>query len=110
MTLHELLSALNAVNDYTKIGHIVKDVASFTPETDDEYHARKLWQEFLKTYFQNKYSAYITATTIKQVLDASNEIYNPEKLERCAAFIRTKLKPAQIITDDWLIYFVRKFR
>ena len=110
MTLTELLQALNSVSDYTKLGHLIKEPAAFTPETDAEYNAKLCWEKFLNTFFQNRYSAYITADTIKSILDASSEIYNPEKLERCAAFIRNKLRPAQIITDQWLIYFVRKFR
>ncbi len=110
MTLNELLAALNDIDDYTRLGHLIKDAPSFKPETDKEYHAFLLWKDFLNTFFQNKYSAYITAETIKSVLDNSGEIYNPEKLERVAAYIRNKLKPAQIITDNWLIYFVRRFR
>ncbi len=110
MILAELLESLNRVNDYTKLGHLIKDPATFTPENDNEYLAKLAWQKFLNNFFQNRYSAYITADTIKSVMDASGEIYNPEKLERCAAFIRNKLKPAQLITDKWLIYFVRKFR
>lgn len=110
MTLHELLQALNEINDYTRLGHLIKEPGTFKPETDAEYNAKLCWDKFLNTFFQNRYSAYITAETIKTILDASAEIYNPEKLERCAAFIRNKLKPAQLITDQWLIYFVRKFR
>ena len=49
MTLHELLSALNALDDYTKIGHLIKDATSFVPETDAEYHAKRLWEHFFRT-------------------------------------------------------------
>lgn len=109
-TLSEMLGAFNDVKDHTRLGFMIKYPTKFEPENDHEYHAYRLYKQFLETYFNNHYSAYITAETIKQVLDSSDEIYNPAKLERCAAFIRNKLRPTQVLTDDWIIYFVRRFR
>ena len=110
MTLSELIGAFNDFQDNTRLGFMIKYPNKFEPQTDHEYHAFRLYKTFLETYFNNHYSAYITADTIKMILDSYNEIYNPAKLERCATFIRNKLKPTQILTDDWILYFVRKFR
>lgn len=110
MQLKELVSAFASFDDYTRLGHLVKDCGNFVPLNDSEFNAKSLWCEFLKTFFDNKFSAYITSDTIKDILDSHHEIYNPAKIDKVASFLRNKLKPAQPITDEWLIYFVRRFR
>lgn len=108
--LKDFFAALIAVDDCTRLGHLLKDGDKFIPETDAEYHARFMLREICKHYFDDNYSAFITADKIKQLLDEKQEIYDPNKLERAATFIRNKLRPAQIITADWIVWFIRRFR
>ena len=105
-----MLCAFTSINDYTRLGHLIKEPQNFIPQDDNEYHALSLWREFLNKYTDDKYSAFITSETICEILDTRNENYKPEKIEKVARFLRDKLRPAQTITDDWLVYFVRKFK
>ena len=108
--LKDLLSALYAIKDNTRLGLLIRSGQDFEPQNDEEYHAKYLYCELLKNFFDNKYSAYITAETIKQILDEKGEIYNPQKIPRVAMYLRNKLRPAQPLTDDWIVWFVRRFR
>lgn len=108
--LKDFFASIMAIQDRTRIGCLFKDGDDFVPQNDIEWHAKTMLRQVCQHMFDDRYSAFLTADKLKTMLDEMNEIYDPAKVPRACTFIRNKLKPAQIITPEWAVWFIRRFK